>query len=501
MPYGLGVDLGTTFTAVAVGLPSTPSPGGAGRPHIEMVSLGNTSFVTPTVAFADRDGRMLTGEAASRRAVTEPTRAARGFKRSLGDPTPLVLGDAPYSPAALLAATLADAVRAVTEVRGTPPTGVVLTRPAVWGPYRMEQFDAVPRLAGIGPVGLITEPEAAVTHYTADRPLADGEVVAVYDLGGGTFDTAVLRFEGDQARILGMPEGVEWLGGIDFDEAVLHHVDQRLDGAVSALDPADREAAVGLARLRQDVVLAKEALSYDEETAIQVFLPGARREVRLTRAQFEDMVGPAIDTTVEALHRALRSAEVSPADLSAVLLAGGSSRIPLVARSVRAALGRPTVVDAHPKHVVALGAARLAARFAATVGQPTRSPGPRAGGSRSPRERGPDTPTPLAAAPGTSAAAGTPADGRQASPSGPAPGQASRAGSGPGADTRHVARAGRAASALRRHPVLVVTAAAVLGLLLAALIGGLYGYTHRSRAAVASWFAPEPDGASVILAE
>ncbi|MCK9896348.1 Hsp70 family protein [Frankia sp. AgB32] len=490
MPYGLGVDLGTTFTAVAVGLPadltSTSAwpaadeaagtarpPGGAGRPPVEMVSRGNQSVVTPTVAFADRDGRVLTGEAASRRAVSEPTRAARGFKRSLGDPTPLVLGDAPYSPAALLAATLADAVRVVTAVRGTPPAGVVLTRPAVWGPYRMEQFDAVPRLAGIGPVGLVTEPEAAVTHYTAARPLADGDVVAVYDLGGGTFDTAVLRAEGGQARILGMPEGVEWLGGLDFDEAVLHHVDQELDGALSALDPADGEAAVGLARLRQDVVLAKEALSFDEETSIPVFLPTARHAVRLTRAQFEDMVRPAIDTTVEALRRALRSAEVAPADLRAVLLAGGSSRIPLVARSVQAAFGRPTLVDTHPKHVVALGAARLAACLAG--------------------------PTPAVRAPGGGrVAAGDP--GRAGSATGGVPTGPTAAVPAPRPDRPEATDGlpGAARRAWRRHPVLLVTAAAVLGLLLAALAGGLYGYAHRSDAAAPPW--PSPNLAAVPAA-
>ncbi|WP_396230638.1 Hsp70 family protein [Frankia sp. ACN1ag] len=343
-----------------------------------MVSLGSRSVVTPAVVYAGPDGRLLTGEAAVRRAALAPAHAALGYKRRLGDPTPLVLGGAPFSPAALLAASLGDTVRAVTDLQGAPPETIVLSRPAVWGPYRLKQFDEVPRLAGIGEVRMVTEPVAAATHYTAVRQLPPGAVIAVYDLGGGTFDTAVLRFQAGSMEILGLPEGVEWLGGVDFDEAVVHHVDLELGGAVSDIDPQDHAGAVALARLRQECVLAKEALSFDEETVIPVFLPTVRAEVRLTRARFEDMVRPAIDSTLDALHRTLISAGVEPADLSAVLLAGGSSRIPAVARTVESALGRPTVVNAHPKHLVALGAARIAAQLLepATPHRPTTTPPP-----------------------------------------------------------------------------------------------------------------------------
>ncbi|WP_261567482.1 Hsp70 family protein [Frankia gtarii] len=351
MTYGLGIDLGTTFTAVAIGW--------TGR--TEMVSLGNRSIIVPTIVHAGPDGRLLTGDAADRRALREPDRAAREFKRRLGDPTPVLLGDAPYSPAALLAAVLRDAVASAIRLQGSPPARIVLTRPAVWGPYRLEQFDEVPRLAGLTDVPLVTEPVAAATYYAAGQRLSDGDVIAVYDLGGGTFDAAVLRMEAGEARVLGVPEGIEWLGGADFDEAILHHVDRELDGAVTAADPRDRDTAVALSRLRQECVLAKEALSADEEVVIPVDLPGARRDVKLGRAQFEEMIRPAIASTVEALHRALGSAEVKAGDLSGVLLAGGSSRIPAVARTIEAALQCPTIVDAHPKHVVALGAARIAA--------------------------------------------------------------------------------------------------------------------------------------------
>jgi molecular chaperone DnaK len=353
MRYGLGVDLGTTFTSAA-----TSSQG-----HPEMLGLGNRALVAPSVVFATPEGRLLTGDSAARRAADEPHRAASEYKRRLGAPTPLVLGDAPFAPAILMAATLRSAVDAAVKTHGSPPEVIVLSRPAVWGPYRQEQFDEVPRLAGLSDVRMIDEPVAAAAHYITGRGNVDGEIVAVYDLGGGTFDTAVLQARNDELHILGHPEGVEWLGGCDLDEAVLTFVDRQLNGAISGIDPRDQEQATALFRLRQECILAKEALSFDEETVIPVFVAGMTENVRITRAQFEDMARPLVVSTVEALQRAIRSAEVEPADLTAILLVGGSSRIPLVTGMVQDALNRPTVVGAHPKHVVALGAARLADRL------------------------------------------------------------------------------------------------------------------------------------------
>jgi hypothetical protein len=162
-------------------------------------------------------------------------------------------------------------------------------------------------------------------------------------------------------EILGSPEGIEHLGGLDFDEAIFWHVDEALGGVVRDLDASDPAVAQSVARLREDCTLAKEALSTDTEAAIPVFLPDARTEIRLTRAELEAMVRIPIGDTVEALRRALRSAQVEPDDLRSVLLVGGSSRIPLVGQVVTAELGRPVAVDAHPKHSIALGAAAAAA--------------------------------------------------------------------------------------------------------------------------------------------
>ncbi|MCE3554319.1 Hsp70 family protein [Pseudonocardia sp. RS11V-5] len=354
MGYSLGIDLGTTYTAAAVDR----------RGAVEMATLGDRTAAIPSVVLMRSDGPVLTGDAANRRAMMEPDRVAREFKRRLGDPTPLVLGGAPHSVASVLASLLHAVVDKVADREGGPAEHVVLTHPANWGPYKLELFGSVPRIAEVEHVTLTTEPEAAAAHYATNERVPDGAIIAVYDFGGGTFDATVLRHRGGSGfETLGVPEGVEGLGGIDFDEAVFAFVDRTLDGAVTSLDHGDRQTASALLRLRQECVLAKETLSFDIETIIPVLLPGLQTEVRLTRAELEEMMRPSIEATVRALHRALRTAKVEPEDLHAVLLVGGSSRIPLVSQMVSEALGRPTAVDAHPKHVVALGAAALAGAY------------------------------------------------------------------------------------------------------------------------------------------
>jgi YVTN family beta-propeller protein len=345
----LGVDLGTTFVAAAV----------AHDTNVEMFVLGDRSTVIPAAVFARDDGVLVTGDAAARRVVSNSDRVATEIKRRLGDPTPVLLGGTSYAVTDLLGALLHDVLTRVSAERGEPEI-VVLTHPANWGPFRRELFEEVPRSAGLSSALTVTEPEAAAAHYAATRQLDEGEVIAVYDLGGGTFDATVVQRVADGIEILGSPDGIERLGGTDFDEAILAFVNHASGGALNELDLSDPKTVAALSRLRQDCILAKEALSLDTEVTIPVFLPTRHLDVQLTRAQFEDMIRAPVESTIGTLSRALRTAEVPPDRLKAVLLVGGSSRIPLISRMISEKIGRPTVVDTHPKHAVALGAATLA---------------------------------------------------------------------------------------------------------------------------------------------
>jgi hypothetical protein len=345
--YGLGIDVGTTFTAAAV----------RQRGRVEVVRLGRSRPEIPSLVFAAADGTVVVGDAAERRGATEPGRLAREFKRRVGDPVPILVGGAPYSAHAVTARLLHEVLQTVTRQQEGPPAAVMVTYPANWGPYKRELMTQALRQAELRSAALMPEPEAAAVQYAAGEQVQPGEVVAVYDLGGGTFDAAVLRKTATGFDLLGEPEGIEQLGGIDFDEAVFGHVMGALGDAADRLDPDDEAVTTALARLRADCVAAKEALSFDTEVMIQVALPGLHRRVRLNRSEFEAMITPALADTVAGTYRALRSAGVAPAELKSVVLAGGSSRIPLIGQLLAGELDRPVLLDPHPEHSIALGAA------------------------------------------------------------------------------------------------------------------------------------------------
>jgi len=363
MSYHLGVDLGTTYTAAAL----------ARGQRAEAATLGTRSVSIPSVVYlgAGAGGdEMLVGEPAVRRAAGEPARVAREFKRRVGDSTPLLLGGTPVGAELLMGRLLAWVVKQVAATEGAPPASLAVTHPANWGEYKLDLLRQAVRHVGLTVDHLVPEPVAAAHFYAAERDLAPGTTVAVYDLGGGTFDAALVRVDGEGSRIVGRPDGIERMGGIDFDHAVFRHVVGSLGIDLDGADADDPGMAAGLAQLRVDCVEAKEALSSDTDVSIPVLLPTHHTEVRLTRQELETMIRPALDETLVALRRAIASAGVEPADLTAVLLVGGSSRIPLVGQLVSAELGRPIAIDARPKDAISLGAALIAAQRAGDAGSP-----------------------------------------------------------------------------------------------------------------------------------
>ena len=350
MAYSLGIDLGTTYSAAAI----------ARADRLEIFQLGERAATIPSIVLLRADGEVLTGEAAERRALAEPTRTGREFKRRLGDPTPIILGGTPYGAEALLAHLLRSIVDRVSQQLGERPAAIALCHPAAYGAYKLDLLQQAVRQADIGEVTLLTEPEAAALDYARQERVPSGTVIAIYDFGGGTFDATILRKTDAGFEALGQPEGLERLGGIDFDEALFRRALEVVTASGVAVDANDPATMAAIARLRDECRRAKEALSSDTDATIPIFLPGIQTEMRLTRAEFEDMIRPRIHETIAALGRATRSAGLESSAIDRILLVGGSSRIPLVAEMVRDATGRPVAVDAHPKHTMAMGAAYVA---------------------------------------------------------------------------------------------------------------------------------------------
>lgn len=337
MGYGLGVDLGTSFTGVAISC--------HGRTRI--VPLGDDPISGSSLVTVRPPGSLLV--------------------REIDNTVPVVLGGRPYPPVAVLAEVLRSVLASVTMSEGEVPEQVVLTCPAVWGPARRQQFGEVSRRVGLTSVTVVSEPEAAVTSLVDGRKLVEDDVVVVYDIGGVTVDMTVVRVTDSGTEILGLPEGADGAGGADFDDLLLAHVDRVLGGALSELDLSDPVAVGVLTGVRAECVRAKEALSRTGKVSVRVIglaeMIGRIEEVqpiRLTRTEFEALIREPLTSTLAGLSRVLDSAGVQASELRAVVLVGGSSRIPLVSRLLNDSVGRPVLTDEHPQYCVALGAAAIA---------------------------------------------------------------------------------------------------------------------------------------------
>ena len=352
MDYVLAIDVGTSFTAAAV------ARFGQGSPAPECLPLGLRGTAVPSVVYYPEEGPLLVGEAAERRSLDYPGRAVREFKRRVGDAVPISVGGLSLAPEDVFATMTRWVVDRATEREGAPPSEVILTHPAAWGSHRTSVILAALATKSLDNVTLVPEPEAAALYYASQVRVEVGSTIGVYDLGGGTFDTAVLRkAASNRFQLLGRPEGIENLGGADFDAEVFRYVAGHTGDVLSKLNPADAGVRGALGRLRRECVEAKEALSSDSEANISVLLPGFQQQIRLVRSEFEALIEDSVRDTVEALEQSLAQLQLTPADLSAVLLIGGSSRIPLVAQLISEQLDRPIAVDADPKSSICLGAA------------------------------------------------------------------------------------------------------------------------------------------------
>ncbi len=353
----LAIDFGTSNTVAALSV-----DGQAAR-----TVTFDASPLLPSAVFVAADGAVVTGREAQRQARLDPTRYEANPKRRVDDGE-VLLGDRVVPVVDLIAAVL----RTVgTEVRrqlgGAAPDQVRLTHPAQWGATRQNTLVTAARAAGLGThLVLLPEPVAAAAQFTRlpGRTLPPGGSVAIYDLGGGTFDIAVVGRAPENARngaefhVLA-EGGLADLGGLDFDQAVLDHVGRvtssvdpgRWQQILRPTDAAGRRAARALA---EDVRAAKETLSRYPQT--DVALPDPFTDAHLTRPEFEALVRPELLRSIEVLSSTLRTAGLAPDRLNGIFLVGGSSRIPLVAKLIQEQLGVTPVALDQPETAVALGA-------------------------------------------------------------------------------------------------------------------------------------------------
>ncbi|MGR6317054.1 Hsp70 family protein [Micromonospora soli] len=346
MPYVLGMDIGSTSTTAAVARWRGET---WARP--EVVALGGASHAVPSVLHLAPDGSLTVGEAAT----DDCSRVTRDFVRRIGDDVPLLLGGEPCAPQTLVAELAMWVVERVSAREGEFAEAVVLSHPAGWGRHRRDLLHRALRDLGLRNVTLLPRPvTVAESHAARGFP---GTTAAVYALGGNTFEAALVRrVPGGTYEAFGLAQSLETAAGSDFDEALAEHVRTVLGrefGAGRAPHPTPHGLLPACDRAKRELTVATE-------TDVLLTPPTGPVRVPVTRAQFEDLIRPAVRAGVELLIRTVQSAGLAPTQLDGVLLAGGSARIPLVTELLAAAVPVPVEVEPDPQLTAATGAALAA---------------------------------------------------------------------------------------------------------------------------------------------
>ena len=370
MSRTVGIDLGTTNSLVAYVDPATGRPKCIPGPH------GST--LCPSVVSLDADGAIVVGEPARRRLLTQPDRSIYSVKRLMGrglddvhnelklfpfrvDPESrqvirVRLGDRVFTPPEISAFILRELKSWAEHFFNEPVDRAVITVPAYFNDAQRQATRDAGRLAGLEVLRLVNEPTAAALAYGLHEQQRG--LVAVYDLGGGTFDISVLKListgQGDIYQVLST-NGDTHLGGDDMDNAMLAVARQELRSRFGRELDAQAEP---LQELRKALSAAKHALSSEEKTTVRALLGEDLAYAReWTRAELESLLAPIVERTMGPVKQALADAHQKPQAMEEVVLVGGATRMPLVRRRVEEYFGRPPHTELNPDEVVALGAA------------------------------------------------------------------------------------------------------------------------------------------------
>ncbi len=365
----IGIDLGTTNSVVAVMEGDEP----------QVIENAEGSRTTPSVVAYKDDGERLVGAPAKRQAITNPERTVSSIKRFMGrfynevedeieevpytivrgdnDTARVQIDDRHYTPQEISAVVLQKLKQTAEEYLGQEVTDAVITVPAYFNDAQRKATKEAGEIAGLNVQRIINEPTAASLAYGLDDE--SDQVVAVYDLGGGTFDVSILEL-GDGVFEVNATYGDTHLGGDNFDKRLIDHIADQFeqDSGVNL-----RNDPMALQRLKEAAEKAKIELSSAKTTTINLPFITATDEgpqhlnMDITRATFENLIGDLVEKTVPQMEKALNDAGHSKNEVDEVILVGGSTRVPLVQETVEDFFGRQANKSVNPDEVVSLGAA------------------------------------------------------------------------------------------------------------------------------------------------
>ena len=359
----VGIDLGTTNSLVAVIHPETKKPV-ALKEH-------DSSSLVPSVIYFDENANIIVGEEAKRFLITAPRQTIFSAKRLMGksyndiknksnfytykiidDNTEslvkIQVGEKFYTPVDLSSFILKELKHRAEHILKTPVNKAVITVPAYFNDAQRQATRDAGKLAGLDVLRIINEPTAASLSYGLGLHKDENKIIAVYDLGGGTFDISILRIAGGIFEVLST-NGDTYLGGDDMDNAIVNYWKQ-------TLGISDEEMQNGRSFYQALRLKAEEAKKHLSVSGMyKADLNGKLLEI--TKAAFEELIQPLINTTITCCKNALKDAGLKIKDIEAVVMVGGSTRVPLVKQTVSVFFGRAVNDSVNPDEVVALGAA------------------------------------------------------------------------------------------------------------------------------------------------
>ncbi len=359
----VGIDLGTTNSLVAIIHPESRKP--------VVLKEHDGNALVPSIIHFDKTGFITVGDMAKNFLITEPHNCIFSVKRLMGksyndikerasfftykiiddDTERLVktqVGDKFYSPVELSSFILAELKKRAEHILKTPVTKAVITVPAYFNDAQRQATRDAGKLAGLDVLRIVNEPTAASLAYGLGMKNDESKTVAVYDLGGGTFDISILRISHGIFEVLST-NGDTYLGGDDFDHSIVKHWIQQKGIAEEELALHKNLAQ----ELRLKAEEAKKFLSCNEFYKGEV----AGEQVEISRSEFEELIKPLVEKTIACCNNALNDAQLTAMDIEEVVMVGGSTRIPVVKKAVSKFFRRNVHDELNPDEVVALGAA------------------------------------------------------------------------------------------------------------------------------------------------
>ena len=348
----IGIDLGTTNSEVAY----------YSNGELSVFDVDNGKLL-PSYVGIDDDGQLLIGGLARNQYAVYPERTIKSIKRKMGSDEQVTLATQKYYPQEIAAIILRRLKDIAEENLGEKITKAVITVPAFFSDIQRQATREAGEIAGLEVLKIINEPTAAALVYESDKE--QGKQVLVYDLGGGTFDVSVVRMEDGVVEVV-TSHGDNHLGGDDFDEVILNRLLDHLNDEHDVEEPDTRV----ISRLRHAAEKAKIYLSsypfaeIKEEFLLEKDGNPIHVNFELSRSEYEEMITPFIDTTIDAVHIALRDGGLTASDIDEIVLVGGSTRTPLVRNRLEDDLKMIPRSEVDPDLCVAAGAAMQAAILA-----------------------------------------------------------------------------------------------------------------------------------------